>query len=193
MARVRALIPTTSIPNLISGLRLLAVIPVAWLLHTQHYGEALIVFTIAGASDGVDGLLAKRCGWTTTLGKYLDPLADKTLLVVTYVILGTEGLVPLWLVVLVIARDVIIMGGALTYRLVLQNLEIAPSRVSKVNTFLQIVLVLGVMLNQVYPSSYGALLIHLLILVTAVTTAVSGANYIVEWAHKACVQRRKMR
>ena len=101
------------IPNIISGLRLIAVIPVVWLLLSQEFGWALVLFGIAGVSDGVDGYLAKRFGWQTPLGGMLDPLADKILLVSCFLVLGSMGLIPVWLVLAAVFRDLVIVGGAL--------------------------------------------------------------------------------
>ncbi|WP_373508037.1 CDP-alcohol phosphatidyltransferase family protein, partial [Thiocapsa sp.] len=99
------------LPNIISVLRLVAVAPVMYLLLRQEYGWALVLFAAAGASDGLDGYLAKRYDWRSRLGGILDPLADKALLVACFLILGWQGLVPVWLVIAVILRDLVIVTG----------------------------------------------------------------------------------
>ena len=101
------------IPNLISVLRIFLSVPVVWMLLEQRFDIALILFAIAGVSDGLDGFLAKHYGWQSRLGGLLDPMADKILLVSSYVSLALLGLIPVWLMLLVILRDlVIVTGGA---------------------------------------------------------------------------------
>lgn len=172
------------IPNLITLLRLVSVIPLVLLLLHGHYRLALLVMLLAGLSDALDGFLAKRFGWTSRLGSILDPLADKLLLVVSYLCLGWLGLLPLWLVTVVLLRDVIIIGGALAYHLRFGRYDMAPSLVSKLNTFLQILLVLTVM----YSLAIAALPFELLgLLVDAVllSTVASGLDYVLRWGYKA--------
>ena len=106
----------SEIPNIISILRILLVIPVIWLLLTDDFPSALWLFAIAGVSDALDGFLAKRYGWQSELGSLLDPLADKILLVSCYVVLGWLLLLPAWLVATVILRDVMIVVGAISGR-----------------------------------------------------------------------------
>src|SRR3990172_3309285 len=100
------------IPNIISLLRMALVPPVVILLLNGYYGWALLVFVSAGLSDGLDGYLAKRFGWRSRLGAILDPLADKLLLVASYLTLGWLGQLPLWLVAVVVGRDIVIVAGA---------------------------------------------------------------------------------
>ena len=104
------------IPNALCILRMLLVVPVAWLLVTDNYRLTLAMFAFAAATDGLDGFLAKRFGWTSELGKILDPLADKILLVGVFITLAALGVVPLWLAVTAVARDVIITAGAIIYK-----------------------------------------------------------------------------
>jgi cardiolipin synthase len=101
------------IPNLITVGRILLVAPTTWALLQQHYRLALVLFLVAGISDGVDGFLAKHYNWSSRLGALLDPVADKALLVCSYAALTWTGLLPLWLFVLVILRDTVIVGGAM--------------------------------------------------------------------------------
>ena len=103
------------IPNLISILRIFLTIPVVWMLLIQRFDVALVLFAIAGISDGLDGFLAKHFGWHSRLGGLLDPMADKVLLVSSYVCLAMLGLIPTLLMVLVIVRDLIIVTSALVY------------------------------------------------------------------------------
>ena len=139
------------IPNLITVLRILMVPPFVWLLLAGRHFEALVLFFIAGLSDGLDGFLAKRYGWTSRLGGLLDPLADKLLLVSGFIALGYQGLLPVYLVGLVLLRDLVIVSGAIAYHYRVAPLDADPSWVSKVNTVLQIALVLLVIFNQVQP------------------------------------------
>ncbi|MFC1684093.1 CDP-alcohol phosphatidyltransferase family protein [Pseudomonadota bacterium] len=178
------------IPNLISILRVFLTIPVVWALLAQEYGLALVLFAVAGISDGVDGFLAKHFRWESRLGGMLDPLADKTLLVFSYLALGWLGLIPLWLVLAVILRDVIIVAGAVAYHLRVAELEAEPRLMSKVNTFMQILLVLLVVLSQALFALPLALLQAVIVLVL-ITTLLSGIDYIWIWSRRAVDQGSK--
>ncbi|HEX2492602.1 MAG TPA: CDP-alcohol phosphatidyltransferase family protein, partial [Steroidobacter sp.] len=105
------------IPNALSVLRILLVAPVVWLLARADYASTLWLFGFAAATDGLDGFLAKRFGWTSELGKILDPLADKVLLVGVFVTLAVTGLTPVWLASVAVARDVTITAGAIAYQI----------------------------------------------------------------------------
>jgi cardiolipin synthase (CMP-forming) len=172
------------IPNLISLLRLLAVIPVVFLLLEHRYGWALALFTIAGISDGLDGYLAKRFGWRSRLGGILDPLADKVLLVACFLVLGTLSLIPVWLVVAAVFRDLLITGGALLYNYRVEELEAAPIVASKVNTLLQILLVVLVMADA-GPLPLPDWVISALVWACLTSVLVSGGQYVWIWGHKA--------
>jgi cardiolipin synthase len=175
------------IPNIISGLRLIAVIPVVWLLLEHEFGWTLVLFGVAGMSDGVDGYLAKRYGWQTPLGGMLDPLADKILLVSCFLVLGSMGLIPIWLVLAAVFRDLVIVGGALAYHFRVAEVEAAPTPVSKLNTVLQLVLVILVILDAgVYPLPRP--LIELLIWSSFATVVLSGVQYVWVWSRKARAQ-----
>lgn len=172
------------IPNIISALRLIAVIPVVYLMLSDEFGWALLLFAIAGASDGLDGFLAKHYGWQSQLGGILDPLADKTLLVCCFLVLGSLGLIPLWLVLAVIFRDLVIVGGAVLYHYGVEEVEAAPILVSKLNTFLQILLLVAVLTHAgLYPLPTG--LLTTLIWACFATVLVSGLQYVWIWGRKA--------
>ena len=175
------------IPNLISFFRILLTIPVIWALLEQEFTLALILFFIAGVSDGLDGFLAKHYHWQSRLGGLLDPLADKALLVSTFLCLGGLGLLPSWLVALVIFRDVLIISGALVYTIQIEQLNAEPSLVSKLNTLLQILLGLLVVVNHGLVGVPDIILESLIWGVTA-TTVISGLAYVIEWGRRA-VQR----
>lgn len=175
------------IPNLISLLRLLSVIPIVFLLLEHRYAWALLLFALAGISDGLDGFLAKRYGWRSRLGGILDPLADKVLLVACFLVLGTLSLIPAWLVVAAVFRDLLITGGALLYNYRVEELEAAPIIASKVNTVLQILLVVLVM-TDAGPVPLPDALVGLLAWACLASIVVSGAQYVWIWGRKA---RRK--
>ncbi|MCP3664233.1 MAG: CDP-alcohol phosphatidyltransferase family protein [Gammaproteobacteria bacterium] len=172
------------IPNLISVLRIFLTLPVVYLLLMQRFDIALILFAIAGISDGLDGYLAKRNGWVSRLGGILDPLADKVLLVSSYLSLAVVGMIPVWLVILVILRDLVIVTGALVYHFRVSQLEASPSLISKLNTVLQIILVLSVVLDQGMVS-LPAIYIQGMIWLVAATTLASGVGYVWVWSRRA--------
>lgn len=171
-----------NIPNLISLGRLLLVPLAISLILEGSYWAAFWVFVIAGASDALDGFIAKRFDRRTRLGALLDPLADKVLLVSVYVTLGIAGQLWAWLVVLVVFRDVMIIGGFL----LIQALAAAPKPfhplfVSKVNTGVQVALVGYVLARRGLGFGPGFMDAALGIAV-ALTTIVSGLTYLVRWA-----------
>lgn len=173
------------IPNIISILRILLVIPVVLLLLEQRYGEALLLFFIAGVSDGVDGFLAKQFGWVSRLGSILDPLADKLLLVCSFLTLAWLGFIPLTLVVAVMLRDLLIVLGGVIYHYRVGRFDMQPSRISKANTFFQIVLVLAVVF---YHGEFVDIpwVVEALVYIVWTTTLVSGADYVWTWGRRAC-------
>jgi cardiolipin synthase len=179
-----------NIPNFISIGRLLASPVVVWLVINQEYKLAFWVFVIAGASDAVDGLIAKRFDMETEFGKYLDPIADKVLLVSVYVALGSGGILPTWLVILVVFRDAIIIGGAILYHTVTQLLSITPLIISKINTATQVAfasLVLGA-----YAFGFSShWLIEVFIYIVGATTLLSGGAYVVTWSRKAAASENE--
>lgn len=176
------------IPNLITFCRLLLVAPVVWLLLNDRFGMALIIFGVAGFTDALDGYLAKRNNWSSRLGAMMDPLADKLLLVSCFVTLGWLGMIPLWLVALVVLRDLVIVGGAIVFHMRVERLEAAPTIASKLNTFAQIVLVLAVIFSQgiqALPASW----LDIMIVSVLVTTLWSGFGYVWTWGRRAWFKR----
>lgn len=169
-----------SLPNFISLGRLLAVPLAVWLMLSGKFGFAFWVFIAAGISDAVDGFLAKRLNAQTELGKVLDPLADKALLVSVYVTLGQAGHLPVWLVILVVFRDVLIVGGIILSHTLGRPVHMRPLLVSKINTAAQIVLAAGILggLGLDLPVDRAVLP---MVYIVAVTTAVSGAAYLITW------------
>jgi cardiolipin synthase len=170
-----------SLPNLITIGRILLVPLTIWLIVTSQFEVAFVTFVAAGVSDAVDGLIAKRYGMITELGTYLDPIADKALLVSIYVSLGLQDHLPAWLVILVASRDVLIVGGVVLAWVVDRPMLLQPRIVSKVNTAGQILLAGGVLLllGMEMP---GSRVIDLGIWAVALLTVASGAVYLVDWA-----------
>ena len=177
------------IPNLITGVRILLVAPFLWLLLEERYGAALLIFVIAGASDALDGFLAKHYGWTSELGGFLDPLADKLLLVGAILALGWLGELPGWLVALVVARDLIILGGAVTYHWWIERVHAAPLLISKLNTLVQLTLVCAIIIHYGL-SPLPATLLTGLMGMTVLTTVWSGCAYVWRWGRRAWRQIR---
>ena len=173
---------TKHVPNVITGLRLAAVAPLVWLLIEGQSGAALALLVLMGVSDAVDGFLAKRFQWCTRVGEYLDPLADKMMLVGTYLALGWLGAMPAWLVAAVILRDLVIVAGAIAYHLVTHRLEMRPTWLSKINTTAQIVLAIAVILDQVMP--IAEVITATLVGVVLLTTISSGLDYVIEWSRR---------
>lgn len=176
----------SNLPNLISILRIVFVGPVVLCLLEGFYGWALFLFLIAGASDGLDGFLARRFGWTSRLGAILDPIGDKLLMVAVFLILASQGYLPWWLVSLVILRDVIIITGAVSYHTLIEQVDMQPLLISKLNTVLQILLVLVVLyqLAAIGPA-LPAILSQILVYAVLITTLASGVAYVVAWGRRA--------
>jgi cardiolipin synthase len=172
------------LPNLISMVRVLLVVPVVWSLLNDRFTVAIWLFLIAGASDGLDGFLAKRYGWSSRLGGILDALADKFLLVSTFVCLWWLGLFPWWLVMAVLARDLIIVVGATIYNFRIETVQPEPSLASKLNTFLQIALA-AVGVVQLGFGGVPAWLLQTLIWSVMLTILLSGIGYVREWGRRA--------
>jgi cardiolipin synthase (CMP-forming) len=180
------------IPNALCILRMLLVVPVTWLLLKGDFATTLWLFAFAAATDGLDGFIAKRCGWTSELGKILDPLADKILLVGTYITLAIIGLVPLWLAVIVVGRDVVITAGAILYNWIYGYPNGRPTGISKLNTLCQIVFALLIVGSHA-ANKVPELVITVLGALVFVTTVVSGLDYIITYAKKAMEADRARR
>lgn len=172
------------IPNLICIARILLIWPILTALQDGNYDFAFVLFTVAAVSDGLDGYLAKRFGWISPLGKVLDPLADKLLLVCVFVVATWIGIVPRWLTIAAVARDVMIGLGALTYRFWFGPLQGRPTVLSKVNTLFQLVYLLGVMTHAALNFPPSEVLSAFAVLVF-ITTVLSGADYIATFTRRA--------
>jgi cardiolipin synthase len=176
------------LPNVITSIRILLVVPIVMALIGRRPVETLWLFCIAAASDGIDGFLAKRFGWQTDLGGLLDPVADKLLLATVFVMLALLGGVPVWLTATVIARDCIIVLGAVAYRIALGPVVARPSRVSKLNTLCQVIFIVVVIGTPQFswPPGWQTFLGALVF----VTVAVSGLDYVLAYSRLAAEQAK---
>jgi cardiolipin synthase (CMP-forming) len=169
------------LPNLICLARIALIWPIVAALVNANYDFALFLFAVAAVSDGLDGYLAKHFGWTSELGKILDPAADKLLLISVFVMATSLGLVPWWLTLTAVTRDLMIILGAIVLRIWVGPLEGRPSVISKMNTLLQLVYLLGVITHAAgYGPPQGIL--ASLAVVAVLTTLLSGANYARDFA-----------
>ncbi len=176
------------LPNFLSAIRIGLIVPVIWLLLQGRYGTTLILFALAGFTDGLDGYLAKRFGWRTELGAVLDPFADKLLMLCSYLTLAVLQLIPVWLFVIVVARDVIIVAGGLSYHYLIGPFKAIPTGISKLNTALQIILVIAVVANAGFDLPPD-LAVRILVMGVLGTTIASGLDYIWVWGRKAWQKR----
>ena len=169
-----------TLPNFITIARLIAVPLIVWLMIADRFVEATVLFVLAGISDAADGFIAKRFGATSELGRYLDPIADKALLVSVFVTLGFNGILPAWLIVLVVSRDLFIIGGMLLAYVLANPMPVHPLWVSKVNTAAQILLITFVLGDRAGGTSLDTLIWSTVMMVAGLTVASAGA-YLVEW------------
>jgi cardiolipin synthase len=177
------------LPNLLCILRLILVYPVARLILQGNYPMVLALFALAAFTDGLDGFLAKTFSWTSDLGRYLDPFADKVLLVTVFVCLSIVGHAPWWLTVIVLARDLLIACGAFAYRALIGRMYGRPTIPSKINTFCQVVFALAVVSRVAYglPPDWTITALGALALVS---TFVSGLDYVLVYSRRAAAVMR---
>ncbi|MEM7426634.1 MAG: CDP-alcohol phosphatidyltransferase family protein [Pseudomonadota bacterium] len=174
-----------SVPNLITLFRILLVPLTIWLIVTEQFLPAFFAFVVAGISDGIDGFVAKRFNQVTELGAYLDPLADKLLLVSIYLALGIDALMPPLLVITVVSRDVMIIGAVILSWLLDKPVEVQPLWISKINTTVQIAFAGFVLAGLGMNLELESYVLPGGLLVGALTVA-SGAAYMLQWtAHMA--------
>lgn len=165
-----------SVPNILTLVRILLTPVFVILLLQDQFTLALLIFTIAGISDGLDGFIARYFNQRTVLGAYLDPVADKILLISAFVCLAAKQVIPEWLAVIVITRDLLIVLGIAILTITEKAYEIRPSMVSKVTTTVQIVVVIVSLLGE---HMYGFEAIRIpLVWATAVFTTISGVHYL---------------
>lgn len=176
--------PLNWIPNAISLMRVALIGPILYLIVAQEYEWALLLFAIAGFSDGLDGYLAVRFDWQSRFGALLDPVADKLLVAGLFITLAAVGLIPLWLTAVVIVRDLVIIGGAIAFQLIVKPVQGEPTRISKLNTSLQLLLLLFVLSRAAYGWP-DEITIVVLGAATFVTVVISGIDYVVQWSGRA--------
>ncbi len=189
----RSASPWRHLPNALTGLRMLLVVPLAWMIREAHFDAAVLIAAFAGLSDALDGWIAKRYGWESWLGGVLDPIADKLMLVGCFISLGLIGVQPVWLTWLVVGRDVVIVLGAVIYHNFVGRISAEPTLFSKFTTCVQISYVLAQLVNL---SSWMALphwSIAGLMWLTATCTLLSGLQYVVIWSGKAARESRRLR
>jgi cardiolipin synthase len=171
---------------------MLMVAPLVWLLIEGNYPWVLAVFFVAGFTDGLDGFLAKRFDWRSWLGGILDPLADKLLLVSTFLTLTYIGLTPLWLLIAVVARDLLIILGGVAYRIFIGTVIARPTAISKLNSACQLLYVLLVVADAGYDIP-GQTIVGVMSWVVLATTVTSGLDYVYTWGSKAWQASRRDR
>jgi len=182
------------LPNIITVIRILLVLPAAWFLWESRYMEAFVLMLVAGASDALDGFLARRFDWISKLGAILDPLADKFLVAAVFVVLTVQGHIPLWVALIVLFRDFTILAGAGVYKLLYEEVEIAPTFLSKANTAMQIVtlcVLMSSLLNLGIVTDIASGLLEPFFYVLAVLGVGSGLDYVVTWGSKAYREGKK--
>lgn len=172
------------LPNFICLVRIALIWPTIEALVDGNYWKALVLVAVCAVSDGLDGWLAKRFNWTSHLGKILDPLADKLLLVALFLTATWINLVPWWLTAVVVARDVMIGVGAVIYRLWFGPLYGRPTILSKINTGMQLAVALAAILGAACGLPTAGMVLALAF-VTLITTVVSGADYLTVFTRRA--------
>ncbi|MFV2089142.1 MAG: CDP-alcohol phosphatidyltransferase family protein [Pseudomonadales bacterium] len=179
----------SQLPNIITVIRILLVLPTSWLLMEFRYVDALVVMAIAGASDALDGWMARHFDWTSRFGAAMDPVADKLLVAAVFIILTVQDHIPLWVAVIALGRDAIIMSGAGAYRLLFEPIEFAPTLVSKANTATQIVMLLMLLLGLSEFPRISAIAFQLVdpycFYLLAILGIGSGVDYVLTWGERA--------
>jgi cardiolipin synthase len=169
------------IPNAISLSRIVLVWPILWLIVEDQFVWAFVLIIIAGLSDGIDGYLANKFDWASPLGAKLDPIGDKVLIAGVIITLAYVGLVPVWLTVFVFGRDVILVTGSSIINYLIKPFEGGPSRISKLNTLMQLEFMAFVMCRAAFgwPDQIGVTILGAAVVVTGV---ISMVDYMMLWA-----------
>ena len=173
--------PFRHLPNSITVVRLVLVLPIALLIVEGRFLPALLLFMMAGFSDGLDGWLARRYGWVSTFGRLFDPLADKLMMMTTTLALGLTGHFPLMLMVLIVTKDLVILGGVFSYTTLAGFPKIQPNWLGKVNTAAQILLLTAVLLELSLPGVVPAGLFSFWFWLVTLMTAIDGISYLWIW------------
>ena len=179
----------TQLPNIITSIRLLLLIPLSHYLIAENYQTALIIFFIAGTSDALDGFLAKRYDWVSRFGSILDPIADKALLVITMAILTFNQKISLLLFSCVAIRDIYIFAGAYFYYKQIGPFNMQPSLISKFNTFAQILMVTLILVSLGY-MKVPEPIIPVLVILVYLTVITSTLHYSFVWGRKYLNERK---
>jgi len=184
--RPTEIVPLT-IPNIITVGRLLLVPTIVWAIVEGYFGAAFVVFVVAGVSDGIDGFIARRYDLRSRLGAYLDPLADKALLVSIFLSLTFLAEIPLWLAMIVVSRDLLIIGGVLLAWVLDRPIEVRPLYISKVNTAAQIIFAALVLGDLAFSAGLSGVR-EVFVVIVGVLTVASAAAYLVDWARHMAAQ-----
>jgi Phosphatidylglycerophosphate synthase len=177
------------IPNIITILRLVLIGPIIFTLLMAEYRLSFCLFLIAGITDAVDGYLARRFHWISRWGAMVDPLADKLLMVITFLTLGYLGVFPLWLLIMVVIREVVIVSGGTLYHFLIGEYEFVPTRISKVNTCLQIILTTLLMFTLSFPI-IPIWFLEILMGIVFLTSLISLLDYIWVWGRRAWLHNK---
>ena len=169
------------IPNAITVARLVLVLPIALAIFEERFLVALVLFTVSGLSDGLDGFLARRFRWVSAFGQLIDPLADKLMMMTATLTLGLLGHFPLMLMVLIIVKDLAILGGVFSYTTLAGFPKIQPNRLGKITTASQIVLLVSVLLNLSFPGAIPGLFHMVWFWLVAAMTVLDGVSYLWIW------------
>lgn len=181
-----------NIPNAITLLRFALVPALVLLLLQRNYGTALVLFVVSALSDVADGLVARRWNLRTRFGAIADPLADKLTMLTVTLLLALQELVPWWFAFAVVTRDVVIVSGAIAYHLLIGRVEMAPSRLSKLNTGLEFLLLASALAIGAGRLN-GDVWWEPLLLTTLAGVVLSGAHYVLTWSRKAAQARGAQR
>ena len=194
-AAAERLFSLRQVPNLVTILRIALVAPAAWFLWHDQVGYALGLIAVAGVSDAVDGELARRFNWRTRFGAIADPTADKLLVVVVFAVLAIQGHLPLWLLAVVVLRDVVIVSGALTYRRLFGHLDIEPTLLSKVNTGSQVVMLILLLMARTGVEPLATVCAFIVaptgFVLVGAFSVISGTQYVVVWSRRAKLAARR--
>ncbi len=185
--------PLKYLPNAFTILRFLLVLPFLFFFCQKNYANAFYIFLFAGFTDGVDGWLARQFSWQSTLGLILDPIADKLLIVSSFIALALMSKIPWWLIELVLFRDFSILLGVLAwYRVMGRGLEFKPTQLSKINTVIEFLLISYCLFEQAFYWFCGPLK-YILIGLVAFTTTASYVEYMWMWAKRAAFNQPKIK
>lgn len=178
------------LPNLLTTLRLLLAVPICLFLLREEYLTALLLAAVAGLSDIADGWLARKLGAQSDYGAVLDPVSDKALLIAAFVALTMAGVIPLVVTLIVVLRDLVIITGALCYRLFIGRYQMAPSIWGKANTLVQLLFIFIVIVQQIKPLFSPSLMQFATLMVIGLAL-ISGGNYVTVWSRKALDNARR--